>query len=977
MQQDLEGKIRQFIDQLKSNFAGDIDCSEAARQVFSTDNSIYQYHPQVIIYPKHQGDVEILMQLAAEPQYQSVLLTARGGGTGTNGQSLTNGVVVDVSRHMNKILSINPQEKTALVQAGVVKDQLNAELKKYGLFFAPELSTSNRATIGGMINTDASGQGSCRYGKTHHHVINLSTVLRGGEILYSQALDRESWKQQISDKTPFQQNLYQQLFDIAADNQSIIQESFPELNRSLTGYDLPSLLDEQYFNPNAILCGSEGTLGIIVEAKLNVLEIPKYRLLINIGYSNFQDALKDAKALMQRQPLSIETVDSKVLNLAKNDIVWHNVAKYFPEHDLKKSIQGINLVELDAATEIELQQLQQAFLQHLSTDQQVERLTTTVAWGETEINHIYAMRKRAVGLLGNVKGEKRPQPFVEDTAVPPENLADFIADFRHLLDSHGLEYGMFGHVDAGVLHVRPALDMKDPNALEMMALITEKVVELTHHYGGVLWGEHGKGLRSGYAPIFFGQAYPLLQKIKALFDPFNQFNPGKIATPETLPKSKLIALTEVHLRGDYDRQISPVAWQSFGTTMHCNGNGACFNYDLNDPMCPSYKVTRNRIHSPKGRATLVKEWLRREQNQQTSITFDKEVYDALHGCLSCKSCVGQCPVKVDIPDGKARFLARYHQRHPRQLRDYALAKLEFILPQVAAIAPLYNMAQGILPLKSLQKKMFKMVDIPLFHPQAKEKLQKYGAVLLDQNLKNLPKNGNDVVFIVQDAFTRYFDTPVFLDLLSLVKKLGATAYVLPYFPNGKPLHVHGFLNEFEKLREQNIEILNQVSKLGYPIIGLDPAMTLVFRQEYHTQFEGTVPAHHYHVMLVQEWLKQRLQKIKPSTLSATQATYYLAGHCTERTQEPKSNQMWKDIFQEFGLNLESLALGCCGMAGTYGHEAEHLELSKMIYQQSWQDKVQQHNHQILATGYSCRTQVKRLAQKQLQHPLQILLKQLD
>lgn len=974
MTQDLAPIVHQFLEQLKSSFTGEIDYSDAARHVFSTDNSIYQYLPQAILYPKNQQDIEIVMQLISQPHYQSIVLTARGGGTGTNGQSLTNGIVIDVSRHMNKILSIDVENKTATVQAGVVKDQLNVELKKHGLFFAPELSTSNRATIGGMINTDASGQGSCRYGKTHHHVIALSTVLKGGEILRSQVLGRKTWQQEILDKSPFQQNLYQKLFELADQHQITIKNSFPELNRSLTGYDLPNLLNDDSFNPNAILCGSEGTLGVVVEAKLNLLDIPKYRMLINIGYANFHDALKDAKTLMQKKPLSIETIDSKVLDLAKQDIVWHNVAKYFPENDLPQSIQGVNLVEIDGASEAELAQLYQAFLDHLSIDQNVLRLTMTVAWGDAEINHVYAMRKRAVGLLGNVKGEKRPQPFVEDTAVPPENLADYIADFRSLLDQHGLDYGMFGHVDAGVLHVRPLMDMKDPQASFNIEKITEKVVELTHQYGGVLWGEHGKGLRSGYAPIFFGQAYPLLQRIKSLFDPDNQLNPGKIATPETQPQSQLITLTEIPLRGDLDRQISAVKWKEFGTAMHCNGNGACFNYDLNDPMCPSYKVTRNRVHSPKGRASLIKEWLRREQNHLETKRFDQEVYDALHGCLSCKSCVGQCPVKVDIPDVKARFLSRYYQRYPRHLRDYALAKLENMLPKIVSVASLYNVVQGLSLFRVLQKKVLRLVDIPLFHPMAKQRLQEYGAILLDPDLSQLPQDQDDYVFIVQDAFTRYFDTPVFLDFIKLIKKLGATPYILPYFPNGKPLHVHGFLTEFETLRQKNVELLNKVSSLGYPMVGIDPAMTLVFRQEYMMKYDDSSKCH-YRVMMVQEWLKSRLTQFCLPKFAATQPIYYLASHCTEKTQEPKTNQIWQEIFQAFGLELETLSLGCCGMAGTYGHEAEHYDLSTEIYAQSWQVNLQLHRDQILATGYSCRTQVKRLEHIQLQHPIQVLLRQ--
>lgn len=958
---------QQYLDKVKLNFAGDIDVSEAIQQVFSTDNSIYQQLPQAVVYPKNINDLQLLTKTLSEPEFKNIVLTARGGGTGTNGQSLTDGIVVDLSRHMNKILSIDPENKCAWVQAGVVKDQLNKALKEYGLFFAPELSTSNRATIGGMINTDASGQGSCRYGKTHHHVLALKSVLIQGEVLETQAMLHQNMALEIQPKSDFQKTLYNKIFNLLDENKQVIQESFPVLNRSLTGYDLPHTLKDGVFNLNNILCGSEGTLGFIAEAKLNLLPIPKYRLLINIGYANFQAALTDAKVLMQHEPLSIETIDSKVLNLAKNDIVWTNVAKYFPEEHLNEAIQGINLVELDAQTEEDLKQLEQEFLTYLEQDTHVVRLTTTVAWGAQEIAHVYAMRKRSVGLLGNIQGEKRPQPFVEDTAVPPEHLADYIAEFRALLDSQHLDYGMFGHVDAGVLHVRPLMDMKDPKSRQQMQLISDQVVQLTHKYGGVIWGEHGKGLRSGYAPLFFGRAYPLLQEIKALFDPQNQLNPGKIATPTTQPESKLITLTQVPLRGDQDRQIDLNDWKNFGHAMHCNGNGACFNYDLDDPMCPSYKVTRDRKHSPKGRATLIKEWLRRENIGEQSTSFDHEVYDALHGCLSCKSCAGQCPVKVDIPDAKAQFLVRYHQRHKRQLRDYLIGNLESFIPKILPFKQLYNTFQKISFVQMAQKKAFQLVDIPLFHPNANTDLKQYHAVLLKDDLSNLPEYSNHVVVIVQDAFTRYFETPVFLDFLTFLNKIGVTPYILPYLPNGKPLHVHGFLAAFEKKKQKCIALFEQVAKTKIPMVGLDPAMTLVYRQEY----QKNVPNPQYHVLMLQEWLSDYLQSHQPIEKIQEQ-TFFLASHCTEKTQAPVSTKQWQDIFKHFGTQLEPLALGCCGMAGTYGHEAEHQTLSKEIYHQSWASKVKQYDQTIVATGYSCRSQIKRLDEKTIKHPIQIL-----
>lgn len=971
---------QQFLGQLQPDFKGDIDSSEAGCQVYSTDNSIYQLIPQAVIYPKDIEDIQQILSLLILDKYREVVITARGGGTGTNGQSLTHGIVVDLSRHMNQILHIDPVAKTAVVQGGVVKDQLNAALKPYGLFFAPELSTSNRATIGGMINTDASGQGSCRYGKTHHHVLGLKTVILTGEILDTTPLKRQNWQAEIKHKTILQRDIYTSIYQLAADNQAIIKASFPQLNRSLTGYDLPHVLTEDEFNLNHLLCGSEGTLGIVAEAKLNLLKIPAYRMLINIGYASFQDALLDAKALMALKPLSIETVDSKVLNLAKTDMVWKNVAVYFPETASDESTEGINLVEIDAEDEQQLLKLSTEFLQHIRSDRSVKRLSITTANGEIEISHIYAMRKRAVGLLGNVQGEKRPQPFVEDTAVPPEHLADYIAEFRALLDAENLDYGMFGHVDAGVLHVRPLMDMKDPDSLQRMKKISDQVVELTHRYHGVLWGEHGKGLRSEYAPIFFGKSYPLLQRVKALFDPYNQLNPGKIATPTSMPDTKLISVTEVTLRGDMDRQIATPDWQAFGNTMHCNGNGACFNYDLNDPMCPSYKVTRDRIHSPKGRATLIKEWLRREQQQLQSQTFDQQVYQALHGCLSCKSCSGQCPVKVDIPDAKAKFLQRYYQRNTRHIREHLMGRLELLIPKLLSVASVYNFVQKLAPMMFLQRKILKLVDVPLFHAQAKEDLAAYGAVLIHDDLSHfeqkyldsLSQSKDRSVIIVQDAFTRYFDTPVLLETIALLKKMGVTPYILPFIPNGKPLHVHGFLEEFEQIRQRNTRILNRAAATGIALLGIEPAMTLVFRQEYQQSLVNQSMQGAYHVFMLQEWMSQYLQKYPLHLDAVKHETYYLASHCTERTQSPLSTNQWKSIFSQFGLQLEELSLGCCGMAGTYGHEAEHRDLSIKIYAQSWQSKVEHSHDRILATGYSCRTQVKRVDQKQLLHPVQLL-----
>ncbi|BBP64572.1 FAD-linked oxidase [Pseudomonas sp. Cab53] len=988
----------EFLEALRaSGFRGHLNADYATRTVLATDNSIYQRLPQAAVFPLDADDVARIARLMAEPRFRQIKLTPRGGGTGTNGQSLTDGLVVDLSRHMNTILEINVAERWVRVQAGVVKDQLNAALKPHGLFFAPELSTSNRATVGGMINTDASGQGSCTYGKTRDHVLELHSVLLGGERLHSQPLSDAELTQACAEPGRIGEvyRTARQIHDTQAD---LIESVFPKLNRCLTGYDLAHLRDEQgRFNLNSVLCGAEGSLGFVVEAKLNVLPIPHYSVLVNVRYGSFMDALRDANALLAHEPLSIETVDSRVLMLAMKDIVWHSVAEYFPA-DAERPTLGINLVEFSGDDAAQVNARVAAFVEHLQSDKTIERLGHTLAEGAAAVNRVYAMRKRSVGLLGNVEGEVRPQPFVEDTAVPPERLADYIAEFRALLDSHGLSYGMFGHVDAGVLHVRPALDMKDPAQAALVKPISDAVAELTQRYGGLLWGEHGKGLRSEYVPAFFGELYPALQSLKGAFDPHNQFNPGKICTPPDASEG-LLKVNEVTLRGELDRQIDERVWQSYGTAMHCNGNGACYNFDPDDAMCPSWKATRERQHSPKGRASLMREWLRLQgaanvdvleaardgaswlkglptrlrnnrARSQGEADFSHEVYDAMAGCLACKSCAGQCPVKVNVPEFRSRFLQLYHGRYQRPLRDYLIGSLEFTIPYMAYAPGLYNAVMGSKWLSRLLARQVGMVDSPLisrYNLQATLTRCKVAVASVPALRELSAAQRERSVVLVQDAFTRYFETPLLAAFIELAHRLGYRVFLAPYSANGKPLHVQGFLGAFNQAAIRNATQLQALADCAVPLVGLDPAMTLVYRQEYQKVLGlDACPK----VLLPQEWL---VDAVAPQTAPVAR-TFRLLAHCTEKTNAPASTAQWQTVFAQLGLKLVTEATGCCGMSGTYGHEVRNQDSSRTIFEQSWADKLDKED-EALATGYSCRSQVKRLADKQLRHPLEVVLEQ--
>ncbi|HSV36713.1 FAD-binding and (Fe-S)-binding domain-containing protein [Ramlibacter sp. WS9] len=997
--------LRELTD---AGFSGEAGAGAGDRVVLATDNSIYQRLPQAVVYPRHADDVACLARLLAEPRHRRISVAPRGGGTGTNGQALTDGIVVDLSRHMNRIIEIDHVNRRARVQAGVVKDQLNAALRPHGLFFAPELSTSNRATIGGMVATDASGQGSCTYGKTRDHVLALEVVLRGGERLRSEPVDAPALRT-LCERQDRIGDVYRTAERIAREEAGMIAARFPRLNRCLTGYDLAHLeRPDGRFDLNSVLCGSEGTLAFTVEATLNLLPLPRHSMLVNLRYASFMDALRDAQALMAHRPLSIETVDSKVLTLARGDIVWPPIAEFFPRADAQEAM-GINLVEFAGEDEALLLRQVDAFCAALAAEGCTTRLGHTIAKSAAAVEQIYGMRKRAVGLLGNTLGEARPQPFVEDTAVPPEHLAEYIAEFRALLDSHGVAYGMFGHVDAGVLHVRPALDMKDPQQAALVRPISDSVAALTRKYGGLLWGEHGKGVRSEYVPEVFGPLYPALQALKAAFDPYDQLNPGKIAVTADSRDKQLLRIDGVPLRGEYDRQIEARIWQSFGNAMHCNGNGACYNFDPDDAMCPSWKATRQREQSPKGRATLMREWLRRQGLAGVNVLdatlrpprwwrtfalrcqelvrpgparddFSHVVYEAMSGCLACKSCAGQCPVRVDIPDVRARFLELYHQRYRRPIKDYAVGMLEQAAPYMGRMAGVSNAVMGSRVGRWAQARIG-LVDAPTLSGfSIGPVLRRWGVETAQpQVLGRLSEaQRKQSVILVPDAFTRYFDTEVFGALVELAGLLGMRVFMAPYLPNGKPLQVHGFRQHFERVAGRNAAALGAIASFGVPMVGLDPAVTLTYRQEYR-KLGGA--ASDLQVMLPQEWLAS---VALPATVrKEPDATglreFVLLPHCTERTTAPQATALWTEVCSRFGVALATGVAGCCGMAGTYGHERRHRATSEAIFGSSWgrllaqPGKSDSAHREVLATGYSCRCQTRRFAQQSLRHPVQLLV----
>lgn len=901
----IETAYVKFLEALtSSNFSGEIEDRYAARLLVATDNSVYQRMPQAVLFPKSKEDVVEIFKLASRSEFKSVKFAPRGGGTGTNGQSLTDGIVIDMSRHMKKVWDFNPQERSIYVQPGVIKDELNELTAKENLFFSPELSTSSRATIGGMLSNDAAGQGSLVYGRTSEHILEVDVVLEDGSTALFKPVNGDELKAKLDLKN-LEGEIYRTVYSLVKDNAAAIKQHFPKLNRFLTGYDLDHAYDPKSDTLNLcrLVCGAEGTLCTVVGAKLDLTVKPTYRALCVVKYENFDSALRHANALIKAGVFSVETVDSKVLNLAKKDPVWLSVKDYITDVE-GAEISGVNIVEFNGMDTEKVK----AFMLKLydqtikqSQKRQMGILGACIVETKEGIAAVYGMRKKAVGLLGSAAGAKKLVAFTEDTVVPPENLADYILEFRALLDGMNVTYGMFGHVDTGLMHVRPALDLTTDEDREKLVKISDGVVELVKKYGGQMWGEHGRGYRSCYGEVFFGELYPLARKVKAAFDKDNRLNPGKICVPFGNETDKLVAVDDP-MRGDLDRTIDIRVRDSFDGAMNCNGNGQCFSYSTASLMCPSYRYSKDHVKSPKGYSGLMREWLRlmtergvdinaaeekltieasRERTFKESCVaavsyvgnlfertyntlferedFNHEYLGHVATCLSCKSCKTQCPAHVNSAELNSRFLNFYYSRYLRPSMDFLCMNAERTNPLMARVPRLSNaLLQNSLS-KLLVENIFKFVDLPKFNERTLRQQAKDANIQVLTAKEAEARAAHYDVIVVSNAFTASYEADGLIDLAKLVRSMGFKVAILKPYTNGKLLVIRGARAAFIRKARPQAERLARLNAKGLTLVGFDPALTICYRDEYKSLIPNCPD---FNVMLPEEWLKQALASEK-------------------------------------------------------------------------------------------------------------------
>lgn len=923
--------IAQAVGSLRAaGFEGALASDTASLAAVSTDNSVYQLMPQLLAAPKSAADVSTLVAVLARPEFASLPLTARGGGTGTNGQSLNSGVTVDFRRHMNKILAVNIDEAWVDVEPGVVLDQLNEALTSTGLFFAPETSTSSRCTIGGMVATDASGKGSRIWGKTSDNVLGLSLVLQDGRILDS-----------LTEALP--ETLAQTLTEACRRGIPPLKARLPDLPRRFTGYDLLRA-ENATRDWWRLLIGAEGTLGLVTKVRLKLIPRPKHRRLMIVAFSNFSHALNAAEKLLVAQPLAVECLDEWVQRLAHEaGLLTGLPPSLLGTTDARPVWDFVEFVGEDAAAlEVKVAETAQLLAglpgyvgHHTSAD-------------PAEISRLWAIRSASVGLLAKGDGRRVPISFVEDCALPPARLAEFVTRFATLMQHEGLRYGIYGHADVGCLHVRPALDMSDASDRARFGRISDAVFRLVSELGGIFWGEHGKGVRGDYLERFVGpEAYAAFQEVKRAFDPNERFNPGKLVT---------LSRPRMAVKSTPMRAPMPEDAGVFERAFRCNGNALCHSAAASQTLCPSFKATADSLHSPKGRSEAIRHWLSQERAERRDAALDHAVKEALDLCLSCRACASTCPVQVDIPTLKSAFLTTYYQRYRRPLWQRFVILADRLAPQMTGVGWLLSnrFAQAFLSRVAAQ---IGLIDLPRPSPRP---LRRLGLPIFSAKTAARQSHPKNRAFIALDSMTGLYDTEALAQMGSGLRALGLEPALLRLASSGKPAETLGDKAAFQRAAKRLHRDLSRIETLPHPILAADPSLATLVRTDLPKLGLGVK---HPPLPLTEFLLALDL----PAAAPREAAPIKILPHCLERADAPSIAADWQKIGTRLSLTITTGATGCCGMAGAWGHLRANQTTSARIFDLSWRAELTSPG--VAASGFSCRCQTERMSGKTVPHPL--------
>lgn len=962
-------------ERLKSSLSGDLFIDPIHRVIYSTDASAYKEEPLAVAYPKNDADI---IQLVNFARNHKISIVPRAAGTSLAGQVVGGGIIVDVSKYLTQVIELNVEEKWIRLQPGIVLDELNKYLEPDNLFFGPETSTSNRCMIGGMVGNNACGSHSILYGSTRDHLLSVKAILSDGSKVEFGALSNDAFEQMcIGDS--LENRLYRKINEILKkpENQKEIREQYPEkrLHRRNTGYAIDLLLETDPFTPGTepfnfckLIAGSEGTLAFITEIKLNLVPLPpKIKGVMALHFNTLEDALKANLTALKYLPGAVELMDKTILDLTKDNI-GQQKNRFF----LQGEPEAILIIEFARETKKEIELIflkMEAELRSLNFGFHYPSI-----WGK-DISKIWNLRKSGLGILSNMKGDAKPVSLIEDTAVHVERLPDYIAEFKLLIDKYKLNCVYHAHIGSGELHLRPVLDLKSPKDVEIFRLLALDMAKLVKKYKGSLSGEHGDGrLRGEFIPLMVGEHnYQLLKQIKKVWDPESIFNPGKITDTPAMNTSLRYQV------GEPTKEIDSIF--DFSNEMglmraveKCNGAGDCRKSEImGGTMCPSYMATRDEQNTTRARANILREYLIHSSKKNP---FDhEEIYKVMDLCLSCKGCKSECPSNVDMTKLKAEFLQHYYDANGVPLRSWLVANITKINRLGSLVPALTNFFLRT-PAFTSMLGFTKERTLPLL---AKQTFGRWYNMNYGSLIAALTKKPTKSVYLFNDEFTNYNDVEVGKITVKLLLKLGYHVLIPKHVESGRTYLSKGLVRKARHLAERNVLLLKDLVTGDTPLVGIEPSAVLTFRDEYPELVAASLRKDAAllakNCFLMDEFLvkEKELGRINMDVFSEEAKTIKLHCHCQQKSIASSQSTLSMLSFPK-NYQVSEIPSGCCGMAGSFGYEKEHYQISKKIGELVLFKQIEKAPFDtiISAQGTSCRHQINDFTNRIALHPVEIL-----
>jgi FAD/FMN-containing dehydrogenase/Fe-S oxidoreductase len=951
---------------LATEIAGEVRFDSVSRALYSTDASVYQIQPVGIAIPKSRTDLIRLVGICAEFRCP---ITMRGGGTSQAGQAIGPGLIVDTSKYLTSVLELNVAERWARVEPGLVLDELNAQLRPHGLRFAPDVSTASRATIGGMMANNSSGARSVVYGKTIDHVIEQEVVLSDSSVVHFGPLSAADVRDKMSGHS-LEAACYRVVDEQTRTHRAEIERRFPKILRRVGGYNLDEFVkDDRPFNLAKLMVGSEGTLGVVLSARINLVPLPQAKAVLAIQFASLLESLAATPAILKHRPSAVEVMDKSILDYTHQSAALEALRRSFITGDPA----ALLCVEFYADRAEDLPPKLAAVEQDLRAQGFGDSFHHALDLAAQA--RIWSLREAGLGLSMAMKDDAKSLSFVEDTAVAPERLRDYIERFLAIVHRHGTSAGVYAHASVGCLHVRPVVNMKTEAGVRRFEAIANDIADLVLEFGGALSGEHGDGLvRSPFMEKMFGQPlYDAFRTIKRTFDPNGLFNPGKIvdAPPLTANLRYGPQYSTKPLTTYFDYREGSIA----GAVEMCSGLGAC-RKTLEGTMCPSYMATRNEQHSTRGRANVLRLTIAGRLGEAG--LGDRGVYDTLDLCLECRACKAECPVGVDVARFKSEFLADYWQRHGTPLHARALGNARTAAEWGSRLAPLSNWVLNTDVGRRLNERMLgidKRRRLPRFARRTLASLAK--GRLSEGRLKAAPTDAAPEVLLFNDTFTNHYDPEIGLAALDVMKAAGLKPELARHGCCGRPQISKGLLSNARAMAERNVEALYEDAAAGRPLVFCEPSCLSAVREDAPALLRGEARRKAEAIagvsVLFEEFITTWALRLP---LKAGPKTILLHGHCHQKSMGlvAPSKAVLSRIPEATVVDLDA---GCCGMAGSFGYAREHYDVSRAIGERKLFPAVRQKPEGaiVVAAGTSCRHQIADFTGERAVHPA-VLIAQL-